>query len=146
MSPYLMNQPELASDDTDLRETVLIIDDDHAMVDILSRRLRQQGFHTLTTETGERGLATAQLHYPSLILLDLRLPDADGLTICRQLADAPDMCDIPVIILSGMEHANIIRGCRAAGCQYFVRKPYDPNALLVLIRQAIRERYAWAGP
>jgi CheY-like chemotaxis protein len=42
-----------------------------------------------------------------------------------------------------MEEPDIIRRCRAAGCQYFLRKPYDPNALLVLIRQAMEERRAW---
>jgi CheY-like chemotaxis protein len=72
-----------------------------------------------------------------LILLDLRLPDLDGFTLCRELVDAPETCDIPVIILSGMERPDIIRRCRAAGSQYFVRKPYDPNALLVLIHEAL---------
>lgn len=61
------------------------------------------------------------------------------LRVCQQLVDNPATCDIPVIILSGMQRPDIIRRSRSAGCRYYVRKPYDPNALLVLIDQAIEE-------
>ena len=142
----VIEQPELASQDTDEGETILIVDDDEAMTEVLAHRLRQQGFKTATADTGAAGLAAARSQYPALIVLDLRLPDTDGFTVCQRLVDSPDTCDIPVIILSGMERPDIIRSSRAAGCNFFVRKPYDPNALLVLIRQALDERNAWAGP
>ena len=119
------------------RQSILIIDDDEVLSDVLSRRLRQQGFDPLTADSGQCGLARARADQPSLILLDLRLPDADGITICEQLADDLETCAIPVIILTGMERPDILRRCRAAGCHYYLRKPYDPNALLILIRQAI---------
>ena len=66
-----------------------------------------------------------------------------GFDVCQQLADDPQTCSIPVIILSGMERPDIIRRARSSGCQYFVRKPYDPNALLVLIQSAIGEADKW---
>ena len=91
----------------------------------------------MVASSGEEGLATARQRRPDLVVLDLRLPDADGFSICQELADSIETCSIPVIILSGMERPDIIRRSRAAGCQYFVRKPYDPNALLALIRQAL---------
>jgi CheY-like chemotaxis protein len=141
----LLEQPELASVDTGDRETILIVDDDEAMTDVLAGRLKQQGFETVTADTGASGVAVAQSLDPALIVLDLRLPDTDGFTVCQQLVDSPVTCQIPVIILSGMERPDIIRRSRAAGCRFFVRKPYDPNALLVLIRQALDERKAWAG-
>ncbi|MGA2799480.1 MAG: response regulator [Thermoguttaceae bacterium] len=119
------------------RQSILIIDDDEVLSDVLSRRLQQQGFDALTADSGQCGLARARADQPSLILLDLRLPDADGITICEQLADDLETCAIPVIILTGMERPDILRRCRAAGCHYYLRKPYDPNALLILIRQAI---------
>ena len=127
----------------DEQPTILIVDDDEVLADVLSRRLQQQGFVTLTADSGQSGLDTARSELPALIVLDLRLPDIDGFAICEQLADSSDTCDIPVIILSGMEEPDILRRCRAAGCHYFVHKPYDPNALLVLIRQAIREAEGW---
>ncbi|HEY4761308.1 MAG TPA: response regulator [Thermoguttaceae bacterium] len=121
------------------RRTILIIDDDEVLSDVLSRRLQQQEFDTVTADSGQCGLARARTAQPSLILLDLHLPDTDGISICEQLVDDPATCSIPVIILTGMERPDILRRCRAAGCHYFLRKPYDPNALLILIRQAIQD-------
>ncbi len=123
------------------RQSILIIDDDEVLSDVLARRLHEQGFDTITADSGQCGLARARTDQPSLILLDLRLPDADGITICEQLADDLETCAIPVIILTGMERPDILRRCRAAGCHYYLRKPYDPNALLILIRQAIADTH-----
>ncbi len=81
----------------------------------------------------------AREQQPDCILLDLGLPDVDGFELCQQLVDSEATCDIPVIVVSGMDRPNIIRRCRAAGCHYYVRKPYDPNALLALIHRAIGE-------
>ncbi|MEA1952368.1 MAG: response regulator, partial [Planctomycetota bacterium] len=121
------------------RQTILVIDDDEALSDVLSLRLQQQGFDAITADSGKGGLAMVRDESPSLIVLDLRLPDMDGFEICEVLADSTETCDIPIIILSGMERPDIIRRSRLAGCFYFLRKPYDPNALLVLIRQALDE-------
>lgn len=119
--------------------SILIIEDDHDISDVLSVRLDRQGFETFSTDSGLSGLMLAREMLPHLVILDLCLPDIDGLTVCQELVDSPETCDIPVIILSGSDCPNILRRCRAAGCRYFVRKPYDPNALLVLIDQAIDE-------
>jgi CheY-like chemotaxis protein len=143
MQTYLPEQCATAAVPTRKPRTILIVDDDEVMVEVLTRRLEQQGFVTRAADSGELGMAMARMNRPSLILLDLRLPDVDGFTICQQLVDSPDTCGIPVIILSGMERPDIIRRSRTAGCQYFVRKPYDPNALLVLIEQALNEATRW---
>ncbi len=142
MLPAVTEQPQPVCSQTP-RHRILVVDDDEAMVELLTERLTRQGFEALSAETGESGLAVARKELPSLVILDLRLPDTDGLSVCQQLADSPETCAIPVIILSGMERPDIIRCCRAAGCYYFVRKPYDPNALLVLIEQAIGEAGQW---
>jgi CheY-like chemotaxis protein len=145
MLASIIEQPKTAQSKVtaDKRQTILIIDDDEVLSDVLSRRLRQQGFNALYADSGQSGLARARADQPSLILLDLRLPDADGFTICEQLADDLETCSIPVIILSGMERPDILRRCRAAGCLYYLRKPYDPNALLIIIRQAIQDAHGY---
>ncbi len=136
MAKFLESEPKRAAD-TEKPYLILIVDDDKDMVDVLSIRLNRQGFKMLSASSGKRGLEIARSEHPALVLLDLRLPDVDGFTVCQHLVDDPETCDIPVIIVSGMERPDIIRQSRAAGCQYFVRKPYDPNALLILIRHAI---------
>jgi CheY-like chemotaxis protein len=144
MFAEILEQPESAVVTEDERPKILIVDDDDALAEVLSDRLRRQGFGTIIAETGEWGLAKARSDHPALIVLDLQLPDVDGFTVCEQLADSSETCAIPVIILSGMERPDILRRCRAAGGHYFVRKPYDPNVLLILIRQAISE-VRWGG-
>jgi CheY-like chemotaxis protein len=122
-----------------IRPSVLIVDDDEAQVEVLAHRLRSQGFDTLTAYSGAAALELTRAQRPHLVLLDLRLPDIDGFSICEKLGDDPETCQIPVIMLSGMMRPDIIRSARAAGCHYYVRKPYDPNALLVLIKSALGE-------
>ena len=128
---------------TKQRHSILIVDDDRDQVDVLGRRLRGQGYKTLVAHTGQEGAALARQQRPTLVVLDVRLPDTDGLSVCAMLADAPETCAIPVILLSGMERPDIIRRARAVGSQFYVRKPYDPNALLILIQSAIRESETW---
>ena len=116
---------------------MLIIDDDDTLSEVLSHRLKQQGFSTQAAYSGSTGLTKAKAEPPSAIILDLGLPDTDGLMVCEQLSDSPETCSVPILILSGKEEPGLVRRCRAAGCHYFLRKPYDPNALLVLVHQAI---------
>lgn len=143
MHAHLLEQPQARAHAPTRPQRILIIDDDDAMVDVLSQRLSSQGYEILVATSGDEGLAVARRQVPHLVLLDLRLPDADGFSVCQELADSAETCSIPVIILSGMERPDIIRRSRAAGCQYFVRKPYDPNALLILMQHAIGEARDW---
>ena len=125
------------------RRSILVIDDDQDQVDALTYRLSEQGFRTFAAGSGRYGLEVALEQRPDLVLLDLRLPDTDGFDVCQRLSDDPVTCFIPVIILSGMERPDIIRRARSAGCQYYVRKPYDPSALLILMERAITEAESW---
>ncbi len=143
MLSELVEKPELAPAREDQPPAILIIDDDESLTDVLALRLQKQGFDPITVSTGERGLERARSRQPALILLDLCLPDVDGFEVCRQLADSPETCSIPVVILSGLDEPNMLRRCRAVGCQYFLRKPYDPNVLLTLIRQSIHDATNW---
>jgi CheY-like chemotaxis protein len=120
-----------------IRHSILVVDDDNGQIEVLNYRLKNQGYDTLTATSGNKGLEIARQHLPQLVLLDLRLPDIDGFQICQQLSDDPQTCGIPVIIISGMERPDIIRRARAAGCRYYVRKPYDPNVLLILIQSVL---------
>jgi DNA-binding response OmpR family regulator len=140
MSLDLLELPQVAANRPDESPVVLIVDDDQSMAEILAYRLRRQGMETLVATRGSQGLDRARTERPSLIVLDLCLPDADGLRICQQLGDATETCAIPVIIVTGVDQPEIIRQCRLAGCRYFLHKPYDPKVLLVLIRQALADQ------
>lgn len=138
----VVQEPEIAISSRP-RKRILIVDDDHSQAEVLALRFHKQGFRTATAHTGEAAIQHARSKKPDLVVLDIRLPDQDGLHVCRQLNDDSETCDIPVILLSGMSRPDIIRRSRGAGCRYFVRKPYDPNAMLVLAENALREREDW---
>jgi two-component system cell cycle response regulator DivK len=127
---------ELATPTPD-RPQVLIVDDEETIAEPLRLRLDKLGFGTIVARSGRQALDLARLARPHCITLDLCLPDVDGLELCQQLVDDQQTGEIPVIIVSGRDQADLLRQARAAGCQFYVRKPYDPNVLLTLIRQAI---------
>jgi len=146
MSVEILERPEIASVGTRQQVKILIIEDDEIMVHALARRLRQQGFRTVWADCGEAGLALARSQRPTLVVLDLRLPDADGLAVCEQLVDDPATCGIPVIAISGRAGRDAVRRCRAAGCHFFLAKPCDPSVLVLLIRHAIADAASWGDP
>jgi CheY-like chemotaxis protein len=119
---------------------ILVVDGDHSQAELLAGQFRKQGFATSTSHSGSDGYQKAHDELPDLIVMEARMPGIDGLHVARQLSDEPDTCHIPVIMLSGQARADVVRKSRAAGCEYFVRKPYDPNALLVLAETAMDGR------
>lgn len=128
---------EEASELADVPPRVLIVDDDEDQAFCLLTRLESLGFEASIAHAGRHALSLAYVDRPDVILLDLRLPDIDGFDVCTTLADDPETCDIPVIIVSGMDRDDVVRSCRAAGSRYYLSKPYDPNVLLTLIRDAL---------
>ena len=132
-------EPELQLLPTDARPPkVLLVDDDDTQTDVLQDRLTRQGFVTYVAHAGHEALDLARRHHPHVVLLDLGLPDVSGLSVCEELSDAPETCDIPVIVVSALDGSDIVRRTRAAGGRFYVHKPYDPNVLLTLIENAVR--------
>ena len=123
----------------DTREKVLLVDDDETHLEILRHGLEYQGFEVVTLSSAENLLQQVVAHKPDAIILDVYLPGGNGLEICQELMDSPATAMIPVIILSGSIESTIVRQARAAGCRYFLSKPFDPNTLLMAVRQSIDE-------
>ncbi len=138
MTPDVCPQLDPAPAAPDRRKSILIVDDDQEQVAALAWRLQRLGFSTLVAHDGRAGLRLARECHPDVVLLDLHLPDADGLAICSELADAPETAHVPIIIVSGSDQPDVVRSARAAGGEYFIGKPYDPNVLLMLIQHALR--------
>lgn len=129
-------QPEAVAEALEPGRRILIVDDDELATSVLAGCLERVGFDVLTANSGRHGLALARVDRPDVILLDLGLPDIDGLDVCADLADDRETCEIPVIIITARESEDVVRASRTAGCRYFVHKPFDPNALLTLIQSA----------
>jgi len=124
-----------------VRQRVLIVDDDKTMAEILALALNNQGYVTLKANSGREAVEIARREKPHLILMDIGLPDIDGLTVSQQLCDGYDTGNIPIIVVSGNDSEDIVRECRSVGCRYFLRKPYDPNALLLLVQASLADEF-----
>ena len=117
--------------------TVLVVDDDREVSQCLAVRLRSAGFRVVSACDGEEGLTSARSHHPDAIVLDVRMPKKDGLTVLKELRGYPPTKDIPIIMLSASIHdqQNALR----AGASYFVRKPYEADEVLSAIESSIGE-------
>lgn len=104
--------------------TILIADDDHDLVQILSLRCRGMGLHVLTANNGMAALTLAHARQPRLICLDLHMPSGNGLSVCEMIASDPTLSQIPVVILTGAADNETIRRCHSL-CAYYVQKCSD---------------------
>ncbi|HTU24637.1 MAG TPA: response regulator [Pirellulales bacterium] len=115
---------------------VLIVDDNQELVRAAALRLRAAGYETLAAFDGEQGVATAVERHPDAIVLDVRMPNKDGLSALAELQATDATRAIPVIMLS----ASIIdeQAALQAGARYFLKKPYDSGKLLSALATAMR--------
>ena len=118
-------------------QTISIVDDDEAVRDSLDVLLRAAGYHTSSFEGCAEFLAGLQSGHPDCILLDVRLPDGDGIDILQKLIN--DGVRTPVIIITG--HGDVPMAVKAMrlGAADFVEKPFDPDVLLNSIERSIQQ-------
>ena len=114
---------------------VLVIEDDPEILELVGLYLGREGCHVLRASTGERGLAMAERQEPDLVVLDLMLPDLDGLEVLRRIVAR---ADLPVLILSARgDVADRVAGLRLGAEDYMV-KPFAPEELLARVRVLLR--------
>jgi DNA-binding response OmpR family regulator len=119
---------------------VLLVDDDVEFTELVEYNLHQQGCAVVVAHNGIQGLRLARAELPDAVVLDLMMPDLDGLSVCKILNSQPATHDIPVFILSALDESWAhTRRSRARVAQYF-RKPADLKALADAIQTAFQER------
>jgi len=115
--------------------TVVVIEDDPQMRRFLRTGLATQGFQVFEAETGQRGLIEAGTRMPDLVILDLGLPDMDGVEVVRSLRE---WATLPVIILSARSAEEHKIEALDAGADDYLTKPFGIGELLARIRVALR--------
>ena len=120
-------------------KTILIIDDEEPIRELLKLTLQSAGFDSiLEASDGEDGLALAARYLPDLILLDLMLPGMDGLSVCRRLKSSPDTRMIPIIMLTAKsDESDIVVGLEM-GANDYITKPFSRKVLTARIRAQFR--------
>lgn len=120
------------------KETILIVEDDTDILNLLAYNLRSAGFEALTAADGHSALSSARLHHPDLVILDLMIPGIDGLEVCRELKRDRETSRMPIIMLTARgEEIDRIVGLELGADDYVV-KPFSPRELILRIRAVLR--------
>jgi two-component system KDP operon response regulator KdpE len=117
--------------------TLLLIEDEPQMQRFLRIVLQSDGYSVIESQTGKEGLMQAATRSPDIILLDLGLPDIDGLEVTRRLRE---WSDIPIIVLSAREQEQDKIKALDAGADDYLTKPFGAGELLARIRVAMRHK------
>lgn len=119
-------------------ERVLIVDDDPDIQRLVSYNLSQAGFQVAAASSGRTALEAVHIQHPDLILLDLMLPDIDGMEVCRTLRQRDDSRRIPIIMLTARgEEIDRVVGFEL-GADDYVMKPFSPRELVLRIKSIFR--------
>ena len=124
---------------------ILVIDDHPGTLDIISMTLQRNGYDVYSARSGREGLQLAEAELPALILLDVMMPDMDGLEVCRKLRQNDGLSDTPIIMFTALSRAEDKLAGFAAGADDYLSKPTRPNELLRRV-QAILARSGSTAP
>src|SRR5688572_27067307 len=125
---------------------ILIVDDEPNILGTVAPLLRSRGYEVLSAMTGRAGLDAVERDKPDLIVLDLGLPDMDGVDVCRQMREATG---VPILVLSARGAEGDKVAALDAGADDYVTKPFGAEELLARIRAALRRSdsaFGSAGP
>jgi CheY-like chemotaxis protein len=119
------------------RPTVLLVDDDAHLRQILSTLLQHHGYHTLEAANGRDAFLVAQEGRPDLVVMDLRMPGMSGIEATRLLREFPQMEHTPVLMLTVQPNVEAWEQASAAGCEAYLLKPCRHEDLLREIRRLL---------
>ncbi len=116
---------------------VLLVDDDQEVLEFLHTLLEVEGFAAVIAADASAALQALRGGDVRLILLDIAMPEVDGLQLCRQIKAIPGTAGIPVVVVSARPGQHVEEEARAAGADDFMRKPFDNDELLSLLRERV---------
>ncbi len=122
--------------DADAPRTVLVVDDDPAILELMQRFLNKEGFRVVTASRAEEGLALARTHLPDVILLDVVMPEMNGWDVLSRLKSDPATREIPVVIVTMVDDRS--RGI-ALGAAEFLTKPVDWTRLFDILNRLLQD-------
>lgn len=121
-------------------EVALVVDDDEAQCEVLTYALGKLGFEAHAVESSAAARKWLRHHHPSLILLDVMMPDVNGLVFCRWMRAQPSLRDVPIIMQSGLRDEETAADALESGATDFIRKPVRLEDLKSKIER-IRSRH-----
>ncbi len=120
------------------RENVYVIEDEPDILEVIEYNLSREGYRVGASRDGSDGLRKVREEHPDLVLLDLMLPNLDGIEICKRLKNDPVTRPIPVVMLTAKgEESDIVLGL-GVGADDYVTKPFSPKELVARVKAVLR--------
>jgi len=124
------------------RERILVVEDEADLREVLSYNLSREGFKVSTASDGGEGVRAALTEKPDLILLDLMLPDIDGLEVCRRVRQDPNVGATPIIMVTAKdEETDVILGL-GLGADDYIAKPFSVKEVIARVKAVLRRGHA----
>jgi CheY-like chemotaxis protein len=117
---------------------VLVVDDDPEIVTFLSTLLELEGIESSVATSAAAALEQLQQGPPDLVLLDIAMPDRDGIDLCKELKSDPRTAEVPVFVVSARPGKDVVERALAAGAEEFIRKPFENAELISRIRDRLQ--------
>ncbi len=119
----------------DQKRTILIVDDDQGLRELIRINLEHEGYAVLQARNGLEGLTAAREHRPDLVVLDIAMPEMNGLEVCTRIRE---FSQVPILMLTGMvQSQNVVTGLDE-GADDYIGKPFNMDELLARIRALLR--------
>ncbi|HWT01623.1 MAG TPA: response regulator [Pyrinomonadaceae bacterium] len=136
----IMEYVVMDRDNGGARPTVMVVEDFEDNRFMMRRLLEMSGYRVLEAVNGEEAVELAFRERPQLILMDLSLPQLDGLAATRRIRQYPDMRDVPIVAVSAHDTADFHADALAAGCNDYVTKPIDFDQLEALLSRLLPKK------
>jgi len=117
--------------------TVLIVDDDDLNREVLEAYLSLEGYSVLITGNGQKAIEITQSKQPDLILLDVNLPDINGIEVCRTLKSNPATQHIPIMIITGLSDWETKQQAQDANVDLFFPRPFEGDNFTEVVRNIL---------
>jgi CheY-like chemotaxis protein len=116
-------------------KTIVIVDDEFGLADVLAATLSEVGFRVHTAANGIQGLEVMSEHPPGLVILDFMMPLLDGPGVLRAMRTDPRLASVPVVMIRAMPESAVRARC--SGYVAFLRKPFEFDVVLDAVRRAL---------
>lgn len=122
-----------------MKRKILVVDDEVAIVRVLRDRLETEGFEVLTAYDGLQGIEIAQKEQPDLIIMDITMPNMDGITAAKLLREKPETAHVPIVMLTARGQETDEQAGYQAGATLYLTKPFSTRQLVREIRNILGE-------
>ena len=118
---------------------ILVVDDDEDLRALVEVMLRGRGYRVVGAASGAQAYALAVVEPPDLVLMDIGMPDVDGLSTIWRMREDSTLAEIPVVIITAYDSYDLRGEAASAGCKGYLTKPFEPNQLRDVVRSILDE-------